>query len=237
MEHLNWITPYPTRADCKRRYQFTLCGLFILTTVVAAFVAVAVRWGVPGVLLLLFSGACLQIWRGIVKRRADLAVFGIVAILALFGCSIPLCSVVVWDGHTTVPLQFVVVDSANGKPISGAAVRLRRTTIDTLPNITVPAGEPGAQASTSEDGTVSLGGDFDTSGRESWLENYDFVYFERSYDGDYWVQVTAPGYTSYLARLISLTGLKRDIQDKIPPPLRIALDPVVVQSNHLPRDK
>jgi hypothetical protein len=230
MENVNWITPYPTRADCKRRYQFTLRGLFLVTAVVAAFSAVSARWGVAGAYLLLFAGAVLQIGRGIWHRRAGLAVFGVIASIMLLGFSVPLFTVAVWDGSATVSLQFVVVDSTTGNPIPNATVRIRRTDgiVISKSRLTIPPCEHGVQANTSVDGTVVLAEEFNTTGHEGLLENYGFVLFR--YGGEeYWVQVSASGFETGLVPLSSLTGLKRDIKDRTPPPMRIILDPVAAK--------
>jgi hypothetical protein len=226
-EEIHWITPYPTREDCKRRFQFTLRSLFIVTAILAAFSAASARWGVAGAYLVLLAGAVLQIGRGIWQRRAGLAVFGVIGAIMLLGFSIPLFSVAIWDGRATVSLQFIVVDSTTDKPVPNATVRIRRTIdfVISTSRQTIPTGEHGVQANTSNDGTVVLAEEFNTTGHEGVLENYGFVLF-RYYGEEYWVQVSASGYETCLVPLISLTGVRRDIEDRTPPPMRILLDPV-----------
>ena len=62
---------------------------------------------------------------------------------------------IVWDGHKTIALPFVVVDAATGHPIRGATVRIREVSAEPAPPATVPAGEPGAEG-TSDAAALTL---------------------------------------------------------------------------------
>jgi hypothetical protein len=203
----------------RQPFQFSLRALMIVTAAVAACAAIIVRWGIPGAFGIAAGIAIFQIVRGVYRRRIELAVGGAIALLALIVFS-PVGAVRIEDGSTVIPLSFKVVDSATGKPIQGATVRLRRGL--EYATMTVAPGEHGVQATTGPDGAVVLSEEFCTVARTGTIENSAFVYLHY-YGAYFWVQAQAPGYDVYLEQLTDLVGKRRDFSDRVPPITRITL--------------
>ena len=230
MDESGWITPYPSRSQGRRPFQFSLRTLFVVTTALAVVAAVTARWGLAGVVVPTFvimaAGSLFLIGRGLVQFRVEMFVIGFFALLGVFLLSIPVFVVAIWDGSKAVPLQFVVVDSTSGKSIPAATVRLLRSEFD-LRIAPGGASKQITQGTTQSNGSVTLTETFPCSGHSGFLENYGFVCFPP----DYWLQVSAAGFRSDWEQLATLTGKRRDIDDPIPPPMQIELNPVSATNN------
>jgi hypothetical protein len=223
------------------RLQFSIRNMLTAMVIFSVVAALIARFGGDGVVLVLAGSALSVAIIGANRRKISLILGGLFCFI-LVGLSGS--GTMVWDGHKTVPLRFIIVDAASQQPINGVAVRLRendllewagRAPFGESPNSAttpalhqlftepykVPPGEPGVSATTGPNGSAVLLWEFWTSGREGFLEHSGQVVIGERL----WIQASAPGYATKLVSLAALTGRSRDIADPIPPPMQILLVP------------
>jgi hypothetical protein len=204
----------------KPRWQFKLSSLLGAIVALSVLTILIAKFGASGVILFLLISALLVGIVGLALRRPILALCGFCSLPLVVLVSFPFLIVAVGDGHKKVPLKFVVVDAGSNQPIAGATVHLRK--IDSLPSLSIPPGEKGVAKQSAQDGSVVLVWEFPTSSRDGLLEHSGGIYFSAEH---LWVQTSAPGFTTQLVQLESLTGRSRDISNPFPPPMKILIAP------------
>jgi hypothetical protein len=122
----------------------------------------------------------------------------------------PMFSVRRWVAQTSVSLTFLVVDSSGQQPIGTAVVRI----------IDANGWHPPVEVTTEPDGSAELNSSFRTSRSYRPFEDTGTVSF-----GNWWFEVSAPGYTTVRRALPEVTGTYRDYHDPNPPPIRVGLTP------------
>ena len=141
-------------------------------------------------------------------RRPRFTVITLMGMVATCGIAMAMLvnfsSETVWVGFASVPLEFVVVDAASGKPIDGAA-------------ITLTEGKPEYSAVTGVDGRAKVVVHATISGRSSWRQE------TRSVNYAWGLSVTCDRYEPVYEALQNVTRDKRYHSDKSPPPIVIRL--------------
>jgi hypothetical protein len=112
-----------------------------------------------------------------------------------------------WVGHTSVPLEFLILDSSTGQPIERATIRLVET-------------KPEYQATTGRDGRAKIVLQAPTAGRSSLLRS------TRTVNYAWMLLVTADRHQEVREDLGELTRSPRYHSDSAPPPIVIRLAPV-----------
>ncbi len=130
------------------------------------------------------------------------AVALIISLWAALSPAVPL------NGEREVTLDFLVIDSANGKPIADALVRVSDPFDE----------EKKAESRTRRDGETRLTHRFDVNGEQRVFRTSGIVSFE-----DCWFEVSARGFISLVVPLADLTGKQRGLNVLPPPPIKVAL--------------
>jgi hypothetical protein len=112
-------------------------------------------------------------------------------------------------GHTTLPLEFLVVDAATGRPVPGSLVQLKGAT----PEYKAPL--------TDRDGRAKLVIQAMCGGRSSLFRSTRNVQY-----GEWEVSTESAGYETYRAGLSQFTHDHRyHDRDAVPPPIIIRIMP------------
>jgi hypothetical protein len=202
----------------NRPWQFSLSSLMLATAALSGAAALFARFG--GYATIILSIVCplalsISAWR---RGSSGWATIGVCSFVVALLASVPLSSVMIWDGEKTISLTITVFDAANKQPLSGVAVRLREN--DWLPQKSTPPDRSAVAGSTAFNGSVALPWTFGTSGHEGYFEHNGHIHFGA---GNLWIEASSPGYATQLVELESITGKSRDISDPIPPPMQIFL--------------
>jgi len=132
--------------------------------------------------------------------------WGLLAVM-LGGLFALCCTEAAWVGHTTVPLELIVVDAETNEPVSGSLVQLKEWS----PEYAAPV--------TGQDGRTKFIIETTCGGRSSILRE------TRSVNYGFWeTRVEADGYKTFRDALSNLTRDRR-YHDKNagPPPILIRL--------------
>jgi hypothetical protein len=113
-----------------------------------------------------------------------------------------------FTGDLEVPLEFVVVDAGDGRPIEGALVRV----VDAFRD------ENATGSHSGRDGRARMRHGFAMRGVSRSYRRSGSVSFE-----DCWLEVSAAGYRSSTTTLLDFTGTRRDLDDPRPPVITVAL--------------
>jgi hypothetical protein len=113
-----------------------------------------------------------------------------------------------FDGDLQIPLEFVVVDAGNGRPIERALVRV----VDAFRDENVTDSHSG------RDGRARMSHGFAMRGVSRSYRRSGSVSFE-----DCWLEVSATGHRSSTTTLLEFTGTRRDLDDPRPPLMTVAL--------------
>ena len=142
--------------------------------------------------------------------------FTVIALMGLVAaCGIAMAVVVnlpfeaVWVGSASIPLDFVVVDAASGKPVNGATIRLTESS-------------PEYCTVTGRDGRAEILIDAMTGGRSSWRRE------TRSVNYSWGLSIACDRYEDVNAGLRELTQAPSYHSGKTPPPIVIRLKPKVL---------
>lgn len=127
-----------------------------------------------------------------------------VAVILLAALSM---SEAVWVGSASIPLEFLVLDSATGRPINEASIRLAE-------------GDPGYRATTGPDGRAKLVIRATTAGHSSLGRSTRAVAY-----GVWSLVISADGYKGLNDDLGQHTREPRFHSDPAPPPIMIRLAP------------
>jgi len=198
--------------------QFNLRKLLLSFAVLGAFLAAYRYFDAGGAVCMSALAGMMLVGFGVGRDRRGIALLGFVVSIVCAWIMLT-ATEAHWVGSTNVALAFAVVDDATRQPIVGATVRLRETSLERSPPLSMPAGEPGAAETTDSQGTCQLVYRFTSTG-ESGLLTRDT---KRIRFWDYWIQVSAPGYEDFLVPLHEHTGWTRDGFGPPIPPIRIQL--------------
>lgn len=133
-------------------------------------------------------------------------VWGLLAVM-LGGLFALFCTEAAWTGHTTVPLELIVVDAETSEPVSGSLVQLKEGS----PEYAAPV--------TGKDGRTRFIIETMCGGRSSILRE------TRSVNYGFWeARVEANGYKTFSDALNNLTRDRRyHDENSVPPPIVIRL--------------
>ncbi len=130
-----------------------------------------------------------------------------VAVIAVLALVLPtLLTEAIWSGHSSIPLEFLILDSATGQPIDGASIRLVE-------------GHPEYQATTGPDGRAKVILHAAVGGRSSLLRH------TRAVNYGWWaLLVDCKGYREVTESLREVTRDARYHAVPSPPPIVIRLE-------------
>lgn len=117
----------------------------------------------------------------------------------------------VWDGHSEIPLDFLILDSSTEEPIGDASIRLL---LEDMPD---SEANPRCEAKTGPDGWARIVHEFMTSGRSSMFRH------TRTVNYSLMLNVRASGHRELKVELRDLTRDPGYHSEPVPPPIVIRL--------------
>jgi hypothetical protein len=113
-----------------------------------------------------------------------------------------------FDGEFQLPLEFVVVEAGDGRPIEGAQIRVVEPFRDGKDTV----------ARSGRDGRAGMSHSFPVRGtRRSYRRSGSVSFY------GCWLEVSAAGHRSSMTTLADFTGTRRDIDDSCPSAITVVL--------------